>query len=133
VKTLLAALAGFATMFVTNGLMAALVIGPLFEERYGAMIARPQRFPLLVGGYLLIALALALLYPQLKGAPHWLARSATAGMLLGLAIFLGAHTVIAGYTTLDAAGWILSGLFDSIGPLVAMVTIGYVYQRMQSE
>ena len=68
----------------------------------------------------------------LKSLHSWLARSAATGMLMGLAIFLGAHTVIAGYTTIDAAGWILSGLLDSAGPLVGMMTIGYIYQRTQS-
>lgn len=71
-RILLAALAGFITMFITNGIMAAVVIG---------------------------------------------------------AIFLGTHTVISGYTTIDTTGFILSGLFDSIGPAVGMVTIGYIHHR----
>lgn len=132
-KTLLAALAGFVTMFVTNGLLAVVVIGPLFEERYRELIAIPQRFPLLIIGYLIIAIALALLYPQLKPTHSWLPRSITAGILVGLSIFLGAHTVIAGYTTIDPIGWILSGLFDSIGPMVGMLTIGYIYHRTEAQ
>jgi hypothetical protein len=132
VTTLLAALAGFVTMFITNGLMAAVVIGPLFEERYQAIIANPQRFPILIIGYLIVALAMALLYPRLNPLHSWLTRGVIAGILIGLSIFLGAHTVIAGYTTIDAVGWILSGLFDSVGPLVGMVTSAYIYHRTQS-
>ena len=47
---------------------------------------------------------------------------------IGLAIFLGAHTVIAGYTTIDAIGWIRSGLCESAGPSVSMVAIGFAYR-----
>ena len=131
-KTLLAALAGFITMFITNGLIAAVIIGPLFEERYREIVANPLHFPLLIIGYLIIAVAMALLYPRLKPTHNWLGHSAIAGVLIGMSIFLGAHTVIAGYTTIDAVGWILSGLFDSIGPFVGMLTIGYIYHRSKS-
>jgi uncharacterized BrkB/YihY/UPF0761 family membrane protein len=131
-KTLLAAFAGFITMFITNGLMAAVIIGPLLEERYREIVANPVRFPLLIIGYLIIAVAMALLYPRLKSTQNWLSHSVITGVLIGMSVFLGAHTVIAGYTTIDAVGWITSGLFDSIGPLVGMVTIGYIYHRSES-
>lgn len=131
-KTVLAAFVGFIAMFITNGLMAAVIIGPFLEERYREIVATPVRFPLLIIGYLIIAVAMALLYPRLKTAQNWLSHSVVVGILIGLSVFLGTHTVIAGYTTIDAIGWITSGLFDSLGPVVGMVTIGYIYHRLDS-
>lgn len=131
-KGLFATLAGFVTMFITNGILAAVVIGPLFESRYADVVADPASFPLLIVGYLIIAGAMAILYSRLQPTRNWLSQSLVAGALVGTAIFLGAHTVISGYTTLDAPGFILSGLFDSIGPAVGMVTIGYIDQRSKT-
>ena len=130
-KTALAAFAGFMTMFIVNGLMAAVVIGPLFESRYEAVVADSVNFPLLVLGYTIIAIAMALLYLQLQPNPNWFQRSLSAGLLVGAAIFFGTHTVITGYTTIDVVGFVLSGLFDSVGPALGMVAIGYVYHRFQ--
>jgi len=128
-RTVVAAIAGFVGMFVTNGFLAAAVIGPLFEERYAEIVASSPQLPALLGGYLVIALVMALLYPRLQVGSGWLSRSLSGGALVGLAAFLGTHTVISGYTTIDATGFIVSGLFDSLGPLVGMLAIGYVYQR----
>lgn len=130
-RTALATVGGFVTMFITNGILAAAVIGPLFEARYRQFVAAPVNYALLAAGYLIIALALALLYPRLAPTASWFIRSLSVGALVGLAIFLGAHTVIAGYTVLDPLGFILSGLLDSLGPTVGMVTIGFVYARMR--
>ena len=80
-RMLAATFAGLVGMFVTNGLMAAAVIGPLFEDRYEEIVAPSPEIPALIAGYLLIALVLALLYPRLRiGAvgcrgASWLARS----------------------------------------------------------
>jgi hypothetical protein len=129
-RTTLATMGGFVSMFITNGILAAAVIGPLFEARYHEFVAEPVNYGLLAAGYLIIALALALLYPRLAPTAGWFPRSLVAGVLVGLAIFLGAHTVIAGYTVLDPLGFILSGLLDSLGPAVGMVTVGFVYARL---
>jgi len=43
-RLVVATIAGFAGMFITNGLMAAAVIGPLFEERYDEIVAASPRF-----------------------------------------------------------------------------------------
>ena len=130
-KIVLTALAGFVTMFITNGIMAAAIIGPLFEDQYRDIVADPVHFPLLIAGYFIIAVAMAALYPRLQPTPRWLPQSLAVGVLLGLAIFLGTHTVISGYTTINATGFVLSGLFDSLGPVVGMITIGYIHHRMQ--
>jgi hypothetical protein len=129
-RTILATVGGFVAMFITNGILAAAVIGPLFEARYRQFVADPVNYGLLALGYLIIALALALLYPRLAPTSSWLPRSVVAGALMGLAIFLGTHTVLSGYMALDPVAFILSGLFDSLGPTVGMVAIGFVYARM---
>lgn len=131
-RILLPALAGFIVMFITNGLMAAAVIGPLFEESYAEIVAETARFPLLILGYLIIAVAMAVLFSRLQPGQSWLAQGLIAGGLVGTAVFLGTHTVIAGYTTLDPAGFILSGLFDSLGPTLGMIAIAYTRHRGQA-
>ena len=128
-RILLSAIAGFVTMFITNGVMAAAVIGPLFESRYRDIVADTISYPLLIAGYLIIALAIATLYPRIKPTQRWLSQSLTLGVTIGLAVFLGTHTVISGYTTIDASGFILSGLFDSLGPVIGTVTIGFIHHR----
>lgn len=128
-RTLIAALAGFVVMFVVNGLLAAMVIGPLVEDRYEAVIASEPRFAVLIVGYLIIAVAMALLYPRLRPGDSWLSTSLSAGALIGIATFLGTHTVIAGYTTVDTLGFVISGAFDSLGPMLGTVAIGYVFER----
>lgn len=130
-RTFLITLAGFVPMFITNGLMAAFVIGPLFEHRYQDIVANPTSFPLLILGYLIIAVAMTLLYSRLKPTENWFSQSLLIGALFSLAGFLGTHTVISGYTTIDATGFIFSGLFDSLGPIMGMLAIGYSYQRIQ--
>jgi len=75
---------------------------------------------------------MALLYPRLQVGSGWLSRSLIAGALVGAAAFLGTHTVISGYTTIDPLGFVLSGALDSAGPIVGMIAIGYVYQRAGS-
>ena len=130
-RFVISVLAGFVTMFITNGVMAAAVIGPLFESRYEEVVADPTSFPLLIVGYFIIAVAMTILYSRLQPTQNWLTQSLVAGVLVGTAVFLGAHTVISGYTTIDPTGFILSGLFDSIGPAVGMVTIGLIQHRTQ--
>lgn len=128
-KIVLAALAGFVTLFITNGLMAAVVIGPLFEDRYRDSVADPTNFPLLVIGYLIQAIAITIIYAGIQPAQNWFTQSLKIGISLGLAMFLGTHTIISGYTTIETVGFILSGLFDSLGPVIGTITIAYIYQR----
>ena len=110
-KVLLTAIAGFITMFITNGIMAVAVIGPLFEDRYSSIVADTSSFPLLILGYFIIALSMAALYHRLQPTQNWLSQSFMAGILVGSAIFLGAHTVISGYTTIDATGFCIFRAF----------------------
>ena len=131
-RTLLAALAGFVVMFAVNGLLAALVIGPLVEDRYEEVIADEPSFGLLIAGYVIIAIAMALLYPRLQPGVNWLSTSLIAGAFVGGAAFLGVHTVITGYTNIDALGFISSGAFDSLGVIAGMLAVGYVYERGQA-
>jgi len=128
-RSLLAALAGFVVMFAVNGLLAALIIGPLVENRYEEVIADEPSFGLLIAGYLIIAIAMALLYPRLQPGVNSLSTSLISGTLIGGAAFLGVHTVIAGYTSIDALGFIISGAFDSLGVIAGMLAVGYVYER----
>lgn len=128
-RVVVATIVGFIGMFVTNAIMAAAVIGPFFEERYGEIVASSPQLPALIGGYLVIAFVMALLYPRLQIGSSWLSRGLLGGALVGLAAFLGTHMVITGYTTIDAAGFVVSGLLDSLGPIVGMLAIGYVYYR----
>jgi hypothetical protein len=46
-----------------------------------------------------------------------------------VAAFLGTHTIISGYTTVDTLGFMLSGALGSLGPIAGMVAIGYVHAR----
>jgi hypothetical protein len=62
-RLIIATIAGFVAMFITNGLMAAAVIGPLFEDRYEEIVSTSPQVPALIAGYLLIAAVMALLYP----------------------------------------------------------------------
>ena len=128
-RTLLLAVAGFVPMFVTNGLLAAFVIGPLLEHRYQDIIASPGNFPLLIAGYLIIALAMVFLFNEVKLSTNWLQQGLTVGLLVGLLGFFGTHTVLTGYTSLDPFGFIVSGLFDSLGPTLGMLAIAYVGHR----
>ena len=128
-RLIIATIAGFVAMFITNGLMAAAVIGPLFEDRYEEIVSTSPQVPALIAGYLLIAAVMALLYPRLQVGSGWLSRSLIAGALVGAAAFLGTHAVISGYTTIDPLGFVLSGALDSAGPIAGMIAIGYVYQR----
>lgn len=128
-RVLVTTVAGFAAMFITNGLMAVAVIGPLFEERYEEIVASNPQVPALIAGYLLIAVVMALLYPRLQVGSGWLSRSLIAGALVGAPAFLGTHTVISGYTTIDPLGFVLSGAIASAGPIVGMIAIGYIYER----
>jgi Na+/H+ antiporter NhaC len=131
-RAITAIIAGFVGMFVTNAIMAVAVIGPLVEERYEEVVASSPRLATLAAGYLLIAVVMALLYPRLQVGASWLSRSVIAGALVGLAAFPGTHTVISGYTTIDATGFVISGLLDSAGPIVGMIAIGYIYQRAET-
>lgn len=122
---LLRVLAALIVMFAVNGAMAALVIGPLLEERYAWVVAATPRPVALVAGYAIISLALVYVH-RLTGIGPDVRSALVAGAVLGLAIFAGSHTVQAGYTTLDGQGWILSGVLDAAGPTVGMAAVAAV-------
>lgn len=119
------AVAGLAAMIVVNGAMAALVIGPVLEDSYASVVAAGPRPVALVAGYAVISLALVFVH-RLAGIGRDIRTALAAGGVLGLAIFAGSHAVQAGYTTLDARGWILSGVLDAAGPTLGMAAIAAV-------
>lgn len=124
----------FVVMFVVNGAMAALVIGPLLEDRYEDIVASSPNPLLLMAGYGLIAISLVAMHHMMRIGTDP-ARTTIAGLVAGLAIFLGTHVVQAGYTNIDAVGWVASGLLDSVGPFAAMwalTAVSMVRRRRQA-
>lgn len=118
----------FLVMFVVNGAMAALVIGPLLEHRYGEVVATRARPAPLIVGYLLIAAAVTVVH-RLAAVGADRRRGLLLGVCMGLAIFAGTHAVQAGYTTINPVGWILSGVADAVGPTAAMVALSVLAGR----
>jgi len=128
-RWVLRVLVAFLVMFVVNGAVAALVIGPLLERRYGDVVATAVRPAPLVVGYLLIAVGVTVVHRVAAvGADR--RRAFLLGACMGLAIFAGAHAVQAGYTTMDPVGWILSGVADAAGPTIAMVALSALEDRV---
>lgn len=121
----------WVAMFAVNGAMAALVIGPLLENRYATVIAATPRPVALVAGYAIIALALVHVH-RLAGIGADMPTAVLAGAVLGVAVFAGSHAVQVGYTTLDAQGWILSGVLDAAGPTAAMAAVAAVARAQTS-
>jgi uncharacterized membrane protein YraQ (UPF0718 family) len=130
-RLVFAGLAGTVASLITNGIMATVVIGPFFEERYRDVVANSIDIPLLIAGYLIIGVALAALYPRIQFAGAWYVRSLFVGGVLGAAVFLGSHAIIAAYTTIDAMAFVASGLFDSFGPVIGAIAVGIVYRRAE--
>lgn len=115
-------LVAFVAMFVVNGAMAALIIGPLLEGRYEEIVASSPMVVALVAGYGLIAISLVAIHHLTRAGSDW-ARTTVVGVLAGAGIFLGPHVVQAGYTNIDSFGWVVSGLLDSAGPLAALLAL----------
>ena len=123
-----AAVAGFVVMFVINAVAAVVVIDPLFGDDYPEVTGDGSQFdwPLLIGGYLVITIAISLLYTTSAHRHYWLTAGLQVGVGVGLASFAGVHLTQAGYTTIDNTAWVLSGPLDVFGPIVAAITIAYL-------
>ncbi len=122
--------AGFVVMFVINAAVAALVINPLYEEDYPEVTADASvDFAVLIGGYLIIAVGIALLVRLVPRTVDWRRVGVSVGLAVGAVSFFGVHTVQAGYTSLNKTAWILSGLLDVFGPAVAALIMAYGRSR----
>ncbi|MBX7057908.1 MAG: hypothetical protein K1X75_07560 [Leptospirales bacterium] len=128
---ILASVAGAATSFVANSLMAAALIGPLFSEQLGVVRSREQglQWAAMLGGTLLLAGLCAYLYPRLDfGLPNEALRGALLGALIGLAVFGAGHLIVAGWSTIPAAPMFWSGLLDALAWIPGGVAIALAYR-----
>jgi hypothetical protein len=127
-RTPVAGAVAFVVVVVVNGAMSALVIEPLLEHRYGDIVAATLRPVPLVVGYGVIAAGITLVH-RLAAIGADLRRALVLGACVGVTIFGGVHAVQAGYTSIDATGWIASGIADAVGPTVAMVALSVLEGR----
>ena len=126
--------AGFAIMFIINAFAAAVIIDPLFGSDYPEVASDDAAldWPLLLGGYALIAVAVGCLHRRRLHDKGWVERGLSIGIPVGLATFGGVHLIQAGYTTIDNTAWILAGLLDVFGPIAASVVMARVLSRQQT-
>lgn len=132
-----ATLAGFLGTVVSGTLLAMVILGPLLTDAFGPAMRDPDRdgllMPALLGGYVVIALTLAYLYPRLNlGGSAWSA-SSRLGAALGLAVFFGGHLVIAGWSRMPPAPMAISGVIDALSAVVGAWLVARVYQPWKTQ
>jgi hypothetical protein len=131
-RFLLSALSGFLATFLAGSVLAMAVLQPLVAKDFGIYVRSMEQglnMPAMVSGYLLLGLALALLYPRVDWDMSWAKKGASLGFVLGLAVFFAGHLVVAGWSTLPAGPMIFSGFVDAFslaagGMAVALLNRG---------
>ena len=112
-------------------ILMATIFGNTVQAVYRPMIASGGAPLLLFGGMLLMALAIAHLYPKFKidVSQNWFLSAVQFAVPMSLSIFFFTHMIQVGYTTLSLAGWLLEGLYDSTGPMAAIITLAWLTHR----
>ena len=115
-------------MFLINAFAAAVIIDPLFGDDYPEVAPDGSTidWPLLVGGYAVIAVAIGWLHRHEPRPRGWVERGLGIGLPVGVATFAGVHLVQAGYTTIDNTAWVLSGLLDIFDPIAASLVVARI-------
>jgi hypothetical protein len=127
-------LMAIATATVTMNIAGAIIafamtpfIAPLLHGFMRDPAGEGLLFPALVGGYGVIAAALAYLYPRIDPSLS-LRAGVELGGALGLAIFFGGHLVISGWSRMPVGAMATSGTFDSLAVAAGGFTTALVYR-----
>ncbi len=121
----------FFAYFITLAIAAMALGDPFVQPTYfPELAAESPNMVLLVGGALLMGVLLAILYPYLRIEVdnNWFPNALRVAVPLGLIIF-STHMIQAGYINVSATGWLLEGLYDSPGPMVAIIIIAWLTKR----
>ena len=112
--------------------IVGLAIGERAQARYFPELALDEtRAPFILGGALLIGSLIALLYPHLHVSvgEDWALSAAKVAVPLGLLMFVAMHMYQAGYMLFPTTGWVLEGVYDSVAPMAAVMTLAALTRR----
>ncbi len=122
----------FLTNFIIMAI-AAMTIGDTFVQPtyFPELASENPNMALLGGGALLMGMLIAILYPSfcIKADEKWFINAVKVAVPMGFLIFFATHMVQAGYIDVSPTGWLLEGLYDSIGPMVAIVVLAWLTKR----
>lgn len=130
-KLTIAIIVGFIATFITNTILAIIIIGPLFNEKIG--IGRnPEKdglnFPAILFGYFALTIFIVWLTTILTNK-NWLQKGIIAGGATGLAVFVAGHSIVAGWSVADAGAMIIAGIIDSLAAIVGGITIAFILRN----
>lgn len=105
-------------------------MAPWLAPTFGAAIRDPDTegllWPALLGGYAVVAALVVWTIAQT--APRRRRGAATAGVVVGLGVFVGDHLVTAGWSTLPAWSMLASGFADALACVPAAL-VGHAILR----
>lgn len=113
--------------------MVALAMGPFLNASFGEMIRNPETdgllMPALLGGYAVISMGLAWLYPRVFSSRPGATELMLFAGVVGLLVCLGDHLVTAGWSRLPAWSMGVSGVLDALAFLPAALPLRWAYER----
>ncbi|WNJ17753.1 hypothetical protein [Pontibacter sp. G13] len=131
-RFLMAGIGGFAVNQVVATLLAILILNPWLNEAFGDTIRSAEEglaFPSLLGGYLVLSLLMAWMFPKMNLQGSWKAKGLVFGAWIGGMVFVAGHLVVAGWSVLPGVPMLFSGLVDSLAAIAAGYWIAYMYRH----
>lgn len=114
----------FLATWLVSGLIAAMLIVPLFQTAFGnALRQDPGGMGFITVGSALMALVTTLLFRAQDAALPAVQRGLNAGGWTAL-LLVANYLVVAGWSTMDAVATIGSGLLSAIAPVLGGLVAG---------
>lgn len=120
-----------AGYFFTSGLnwfVAEKFLNPLIKPGFGALMrdATDTQVGVLVAGFALPVLAVAIFCAWVGTPRGWLARGLAVGSVVSLSTFFGAYTFLSGWLRLPTATLCTTAIADSLTILCGAVLIAWI-------
>ncbi|MGL1887592.1 MAG: hypothetical protein OCD76_13835 [Reichenbachiella sp.] len=122
---------GFIVNNVVATLIAIFVLNPFLNPLFEGTVRTKEEgivMPALLGGYLLLSIMMAWLFPKLKLEGTWMSKGLIFGLACGAMTFVAGHLIVAGWSVLPVLPMLFSGILDSISTLCTGLVIAYVYR-----
>ena len=131
-KFIISSSAGFVINNVVATLVAMLILNPFLNPSFEGTVRSQEQglqMPSLLGGYLLLTILMAWLYPRINWSRGWVNNGLTYGLVIGGIIFVAGHLIVAGWSIIPGQPMLISGLIDTLATIATGLFIAYIYRN----
>lgn len=117
--------------FATSGLnwfVAEKILNPIIKPQFGSLMRDQSdtQIGVLVMGFTLPVIAVALLLPLMRAPQIWWQRSLAVGAIVSGATFFGAYTFLSGWLRLPTGALCTTAIADSVTIILGALLIGWI-------